>query len=920
MKIKRLFAAAFASLCISQASYAVMAYPGVMTARQADGTEISVRMYGDEHGHYTTTIDGFPLFYNDATRNYEYATLANGVIKGSGIVAANADKRSASVKAFLNTVDTGAIVEIQQKLRKEKLDAFNVMVSKRLPARKAASGPQKILINNFPHTGEQHSIVILLEFKDKQFSTVEDAKQFYTDALNKEGFTARNGADGSARDFFIASSDGAFKPTFDVYGPVQVDYNQHDAGQGTDNTTINMGTLVKAAVEALDDKVDFSKYDHDGDGYVDNVYIFYAGIGASDQQKDLRVIWPHAYDMRSWGVDVRTNDGVGIGSYTCSNEVNGQYQEYPAGIGTFVHEFGHCLGLCDHYDPQYRVSVYTPLLWDTMAGANYNNNSNTPALYSSYEKYALGWIEPEVITSTTKGVFTLPNLGDSNKAYKVNVPGKDNEYFLFENRQRTGWDSYLPGSGMLVWHIDEDETAWRQNMVNTDANHQRVDIVEANGRPSGTNSEFVLTGVPFPGTDNVTYYQFDSWNGEMMFLMDNVKVEDGIASFTAKGSDAVLTKPELTFNEPSYDSFFFSWNKVEDAEKYIVNVAKVNADGSKRTLADYNDREVTATSLTVNGLEENTEYEVRVLCSAGAFRSDEAVKNITTIVKPFSAYKVENVKASDITENSFTATWDALSDAQEYTVALSRETYDGENVATAYDFSGRKAGLPSGWKTNSSSFISTEGCYGNDAPSLRFAANGHYLIMENKNALVSHVEFWMKPAKVTDAATLVVQSWNGAEWVDENVVALDNADGKVYSFDITPATMARLNFRRQSSEVVYIDDVSINGNGIKRVPLAEYTDKSVGNVLTTGFSGLAAGSNYILTVQAVNNGEKTTPSDELLVTTLGGATAISGIAANGTDGNETVYDLSGRRVSRNGMNAGGIYIVKGQGKARKTVR
>ena len=83
-----------------------------------------------------------------------------------------------------------------------------------------------------------------------------------------------------------------------------------------------MGTSVKAAIEGLDDQIDFSQYDHDGDGYVDNVYIYYAGVGSADS-RDAETIWPHAYDMQGWGIDVTTDDGVKIGSYTCSNEVDG---------------------------------------------------------------------------------------------------------------------------------------------------------------------------------------------------------------------------------------------------------------------------------------------------------------------------------------------------------------------------------------------------------------------------------------------------------------------------------------------------------------------------------------------------------------------------------------------------------------------
>ena len=220
MKIRRILLATFASMLMSQATFAVPAYPGVIKAKQADGTEISIRLHGDEHGNYRTTEDGFLLMYNSATRNYEYATVTNGVARCSGIVAADAAKRTSQAKSFLATIDKQSVISLYNKQNEDMLKDFNSKVTARRMAAKAAKRPSKVLVNNFPHMGEQHSIVILMEFNDKQFSTVENASQYYNDAMNKEGFTAENGANGSVRDYFIASSHGAFKPTFDVYGPV----------------------------------------------------------------------------------------------------------------------------------------------------------------------------------------------------------------------------------------------------------------------------------------------------------------------------------------------------------------------------------------------------------------------------------------------------------------------------------------------------------------------------------------------------------------------------------------------------------------------------------------------------------------------------------------------------------------------------
>ena len=273
-------------LCSAESAMAVPAYPGIIKVKQADGTVLSVRLHGDERVNFMTTDDGYPIMLNRQTGNYEYATLSGSTLRTSGIVATDASMRTPQAKQFLVSYDKSATLSAA----KAKSMNANVLMQQ-TDTHKRNAKPKKTLTNNFPHTGEQHSIVILMEFKDKKFSTMDNPQQYYTNAMNQQGFTAENGANGSARDFFIASSNGMFSPTFDVYGPVQINYNQHDAGQGTYNTKINMGTFVKAAIEGLDDEVDFSKYDHDGDGFVDNVYIYYAGNGAADSD-DAQTIWP----------------------------------------------------------------------------------------------------------------------------------------------------------------------------------------------------------------------------------------------------------------------------------------------------------------------------------------------------------------------------------------------------------------------------------------------------------------------------------------------------------------------------------------------------------------------------------------------------------------------------------------------------
>mgnify|MGYP002619577085 CR=1 FL=1 len=916
MKAKKILVAAMGMFCAAQTAFAVPAYPGLIKFVQADGTEISIRLHGDEYGHYTTTEDGFPLVYNDATKNYEYATLENGKIVSCGIVASDVTSRNANTKKLLASINKEDIINNAVEMRKANIERLNGQLAQaKSKVLKSGKSPNRALINDFPHFGEQHSLVILLEFNNCSFSVVDDANKFYTDALNKEGFTYENGATGSARDYFIASSHGAFKPTFDVYGPVKIDYGVNDAGTGDQLTTVNTGTFLKAAIAQLDGKIDFKQYDHDGDGYVDNIYLYYAGFGAADSGKK-NVIWPHSYNLEGWMTSYTTKDGVKIGQYTCSNEIDGQRPQYPCGIGTFVHEFGHCLGLADHYDVNNKVQSKAPGYWDTMATGSYTNNSNTPPLYSSYECYELGWIEPETLTNKTADVCTLPDLGSSNKAYRIAVPGNEDEYYMFENRQKTGWDTYLPGHGMLVWHIDYDKELWEANSVNTDGLHQHVDVVEANGEDSGGYSG--LGGITFPGSSNVTTYDFKAWDKSSLIQLDKIKEENGTVSFIVKGSDSGITVPKAAISEVSYDSFKCSWDKVAGAEYYVVNVNKVGEGGNLTHVDGYTDLNVQENSLTVEGLDESSDYEISVASGCGSFNSDACSLRATTVVKPFDKYQVENVKADEITVNSFRATWDKVKDAQTYVVDLTKFDYNGEAKITAYDFKDKTDGMPEGWRSSSTNYSTTAGKYGTESPSLRFGLNRSYLIMKNGEANISDVEFWMAGSSITEGANVEVDRLdNDGNWAVVENIPLEET-GKSYKVTVRPTSQVRLYFNRKGSSYAYIDDVSVSGNNPENVSVSAYTDKNVGADNAFVFDNLEQNTTYSLVVYGENNGVKTVASKAVMVLTKDETDGIKNVVTD--DGHlKHVYDISGRQVSDNGTKTG-IYIIKDHGKTSKVAR
>lgn len=420
---------------------------------------------------------------------------------------------------------------------------------------KMQSVPQKIRISNYPTLGERKALVLLVEFEDVKFSSVPDAGIYFNALLNEPGFTHDNGADGSARDFYIASSDGRFLPNFVTVGPIGLPktsaYYGGNTGGKLDEHAHEM--LLDACLK-IDDHTDFSEFDEDDDGEVDNIYIFYAGYGEADTGEDTH-IWPQSnllFDNK--GIDL-VLDGVRVNHYACSNEIRLDGNGIPrlVGIGTFVHEFGHVLGISDHYDSTFAGRRPGVDNWDTMAAANYFNNTNTPPLFSSFERAELGWLEYEELTPHMSGQsFVLAPLSQENRAFRVTVPDTDeNEYFVLECRAQQGWDRFLPGHGLLVWHIDMDRTAWLNNKVNTDPTHNRVDIIEADGYESINN----LAGDPFPGKRKVTSFTFKSWSGKDVFSISDINEDvDGNVAFTFNSS--VASVPDFIQNRPEIVSAF----------------------------------------------------------------------------------------------------------------------------------------------------------------------------------------------------------------------------------------------------------------------------------------------------------------------------------------------------------------------------
>lgn len=558
----------------SFSSWAVPAKRDLRTVTQPDGSTLQVRRVGDESSHFIITSDGMLLSQNPVSGAYEYARITTGgTLVSTGVVASDPYLRPAS-EAILSTPLSSDI---------------EVMRRAAAPRHAISQNGMGRFTSTFPRKGDVNVLVILVNYKDVKFN-LSDPHKYFEAMLNEEGFSQYGGT-GCCREYFRDNSNDQFRPHFDLYGPVTLPQNRsyYGANDVYDND-LHPEEMVVDACRLLDEEIDFSKYDNDGDGFVDNVYVFYAGQGEASYGPENSV-WPHSWELTSAKINLKL-DGVTIDRYACSNEWE---QNRPDGIGTFIHEFSHVMGLPDLYTTDYDDSVYyiTPGSWSVMDYGPYNNDGRTPPSYSIYERNAMTWIEPRLLSGPE--TVTLEDIQASNDGCIITT-GNETEFFLFENRQQTGWDEYLPGHGMLIWHIDFDADVFDENIVNNSRYHQYVDIIEA-GNHADNSSDSALASYPWPGTSGATSFTasttpaFKDWSGNKIPLpITDIRENAGVITFLVDGGTPlpppIETPVALEVAEKGEDFFVAAWTPVEGAVDYEVRLFAKGAGEPLSIVAD----------------------------------------------------------------------------------------------------------------------------------------------------------------------------------------------------------------------------------------------------------------------------------------------------------------------------------------------
>ena len=472
MRKKLLFGLLFAAMTAG----AVKMKSGINIIKQADGTTITVRAYGDEDLSYFLASDG-TLLYQEGTNFYIAGVKADGTLYSTGVLAHEPSMRTIkeisaikaqNAKAFYNSMETQAKAN---KVRREPMTPDNSLL---------------------PSLGKHKIPVILVEFSDVEFS-VENPKATFDKYLNgKELFNKETDPEmgqnyASVAKYFKDMSFGKFEPEFEVYGPVNLGKPLATYGAGYSSEE-NMGLLLTDACTAVDDEVDFTQYDSNDDGNIDLIYIIYAGFSQSIAGNSTDCIHPKSGYLSL----AKSFDGMDVKRYGVNNELNGTPADQANGpiingIGLFCHEFSHCMGLPDLYPKSGSIAEacinQNMDYWSLMDAGEYTANGYRPTAYTAWERERLGWMEIGTLTGPSN--VELKSLDEGGAAFRI-YNDKDetgHEYYIVENVQNNGWNKNLFGNGLMVTHVDYLSSQFSLGgcKVNNTGGHPRMHVMAADG-------------------------------------------------------------------------------------------------------------------------------------------------------------------------------------------------------------------------------------------------------------------------------------------------------------------------------------------------------------------------------------------------------------------------------------------------------
>ena len=614
---------------------AIMAAParkGLLNLRQPDGALVQAYLSGDEFGHLVLTPDGCSLI-QDADGWWCYAIYDYyGRRENSGVHAGDPDAPGSVIAA-------SSRIPYSMLRGRRAARAHRAMPLRQRELARTRSGESG---------GIRHGLIILAQFQDLAFTY---SREDFERIINGTGPT-------TALSYFKDQWKDSYTFRFDISEVVTLPQNYAFYGANNDDDEDDKATeMIRDACIAVGPEIDFSAYDNDGDGEVDNVFVFFAGPNESEGAGE-NYVWPHMWYLQSGAGITYRRDGVLVDNYACTSELrldeNLTTFTTLATIGTFCHEYTHTFGIPDLYDTDDEDSGgYAETMWnsiDLMDAGNHNDSGRTPPNYSAVERWFFGMSEGQKLT---EGRHTLRPVQENGDYFYMETED-ERELYLFECRQARGWDSFIGGNGLLIYHIDysdhpagESTSAgkvlkawdrWYMNEVNARPDYQCVDLVEPDPDARQKYQDavkrrnyaaiYTLASHVFWPYDDVSVYTCDTdpafvfWTGASspLGLTDIRRNADGSVSFTVFNDlDEKARAVKIDKQEVFQDASIIQWSSLDPSftGNSIIRYGLADADASVLTEVEVQPYETGKYAFVIDGLIPTTAYKVQLLCRKG---------------------------------------------------------------------------------------------------------------------------------------------------------------------------------------------------------------------------------------------------------------------------------------------------------------
>jgi immune inhibitor A len=381
-----------------------------------------------------------------------------------------------------------------------------------------------------------HCLMILVDFSDMPSTQGRNTRPGEFDTL---AFSEGLRTPGSMNDYYLETSYGQVCLTGQItqwYRMPETYAYYVDGQRGFGSYPNNAQGLTEDAVAAADPDINFDLYDNDDDGYVDALFVVHAGPGYEDTG-NLNYIHSHA-----WSIHTTQVDQVYVSGYSMEPEETGSGSLIK--IGVFCHEFGHVLGLPDLYD--YGYDSDGTGMWSIMSGGSWGGGGATPVHFDGWSKLHLGWVNPTIPTQnlTHEQIDAVEYSPDIYVLYSHGIP--HSQYFIVENRRQRKFDVSIPGSGLLIYHVDETVQS------NDDQTHYHVAVEQADGDYDLENNQGSDNGDPWPGsTNNRTFDDTSVPNSNLYFNIPSDVSVDGISN-----SDSIMyANLKILSIDPNFEGF-----------------------------------------------------------------------------------------------------------------------------------------------------------------------------------------------------------------------------------------------------------------------------------------------------------------------------------------------------------------------------